>query len=304
MKISIVTTLYKSEGFVEEFYHRTKKVVETITSDYEFVFVNDGSPDKSVEKVLKLRENDSLVKLIDLSRNFGHHKAVMTGIQYADGELVFLLDSDLEEEPELLTLFYDVFNKEKADVVYGIQKARKGGITERVTGAVFYSLFNALADVPIERNILMARLMSRQYIDELKKFSERELFLGGVFALVGFKQVPVSVTKLGKESTTYSTRRKLALLVNAITSSTKNLLIYVFYLGLLISFSSFVFTLYYLISSIFYKDYQSGWPSLILSIWFLSGLIILSVGILGIYLSKIFEESKQRPLTIIKKVYG
>ncbi|EZH72936.1 glycosyl transferase [Aquimarina atlantica] len=303
MKLSVVTTLYKSERFVEEFYNRVIKVVLEFTNDYEIVFVNDGSPDRSCEKVLSIRQKDSKVKLIDLSRNFGHHKAVMTGLKYAKGDLVFLLDSDLEEEPELLRIFINEIQKHKADVIFGIQKARKGKFFERITGKIFYKIFNNLADVPIEENILMARLMTRKYIEALKGFSERELFLGGVFALVGFKQVAIEVTKLGKGTTTYSTRRKLALLVNAITSSTKNLLIYVFYLGLIISFLSFLFIMYYLISSLFYKDYLSGWPSLILSIWFLSGLIILSVGILGIYLSKVFEEVKQRPLTIIKKIY-
>ncbi|WP_438422362.1 glycosyltransferase family 2 protein [Aquimarina macrocephali] len=303
MKLSIVTTLYKSERFVKEFYERVQKVAQKLTEDYEIVFVNDGSPDHSNLEVLEIRNSDSKVKLIELSRNFGHHKAVMTGLRYATGDYVFLLDSDLEEEPELLTIFYKEMSEQNVDVVFGVQKTRKGGFVERITGKIFYKIFNNLADVPIEENILMARLMNKQYIEALKNFSERELFLGGVFALVGYTQLPVEVKKLGKGTSTYSTRRKLALLVNAITSSTKNLLIYVFYLGLIISFSSFVFTMYYLISNLFYKDYLGGWTSLILSIWFLSGLIILSVGILGIYLSKIFEETKQRPLTIIKKIY-
>ncbi|WP_109851720.1 glycosyltransferase family 2 protein [Aquimarina sp. AU58] len=303
MKLSIVTTLYKSERFVKEFYERVQKVAQKLTEDYEIVFVNDGSPDHSNLEVLEIRNFDSKVKLIELSRNFGHHKAVMTGLRYATGDYVFLLDSDLEEEPELLTIFYKEMSEQNVDVVFGVQKTRKGGFVERITGKIFYKIFNNLADVPIEENILMARLMSKPYIEALKDFSERELFLGGVFALVGYTQLPVEVKKLGKGTSTYSTRRKLALLVNAITSSTKNLLIYVFYLGLIISFSSFVFTMYYLISNLFYKDYLDGWTSLILSIWFLSGLIILSVGILGIYLSKIFEETKQRPLTIIKKIY-
>ncbi|WP_074408356.1 glycosyltransferase family 2 protein [Aquimarina megaterium] len=303
MKLSIVTTLYKSERFVKEFYDRTLKVVLEITDNYEIIFVNDGSPDNSNQEVLGIRNSDDKVKLIELSRNFGHHKAVMTGLRYATGDYMFLLDSDLEEEPELLTIFYKKMSEQNVDVVFGVQKTRKGGFVERITGKIFYKIFNNLADVPIEENILMARLMNKQYVEALKDFSERELFLGGVFALVGYTQLPVEVKKLGKGTSTYSTRRKLALLVNAITSSTKNLLIYVFYLGLIISFSSFVFTMYYLISNLFYKDYLDGWTSLILSIWFLSGLIILSVGILGIYLSKIFEETKQRPLTIIKKIY-
>ncbi|WP_299314523.1 glycosyltransferase family 2 protein [uncultured Aquimarina sp.] len=303
MKLSVVTTLYKSERFVKEFHERITNVVREIADDYEIIFVNDGSPDNSNQEVLDIRNSDPTVKLIELSRNFGHHKAVMTGLNYASGDYIYLLDIDLEEPPELFWDFYAFLLKNKADVVYGVQEKRKGKFFEKITGLFFYKMFNLMSEIPIEENILMARLMNKDYVDSLKKYSERELFLGGIFAMVGYKQISVPVNKGSRPDTTYTFKKKMSLLVNAITATSNRLLIYVFYLGLVVSLASFVGLLYFVIRVIFYKDYLEGWPSLIVSIWFLSGLIIISIGILGIYLSKIFNEVKQRPLTIISKIY-
>ncbi|WP_299219894.1 glycosyltransferase family 2 protein [uncultured Aquimarina sp.] len=303
MKLSVVTTLYKSERFVKEFYERITKVVQEITDDYELIFVNDGSPDSSNLEVLSVRESDKKVKLIELSRNFGHHKAVMTGLRYASGDYIYLLDIDLEEPPELLREFYANLIKRKVDVVYGVQEKRKGKYFEKMTGKFFYRMFNLMSEIPIEENILMARLMNREYLDALKKYKEKELFLGGVFAMVGYKQVSIPVAKGSRPDTTYTFKKKMSLLVNAITATSNRLLIYVFYLGLIVSITSFAYLVYFVIRAVFYKDYLEGWPSLIVSIWFLSGLIIISIGILGIYLSKIFNEVKQRPLTVISKIY-
>ncbi len=303
MKISVVTTLYKSERFVREFYKRVYNVILEFTDDYEIIFVNDGSPDSSDEEILSLRKENSKVKLIQLSRNFGHHKAVMTGLRYASGDYIYLLDIDLEEPPELLREFYTILMHNNADVVYGVQKKRKGKFFEKITGKFFYKVFNLMSEIPIKENILMARLMNKAYVNALKQYHEKELFLGGVFAMVGYHQVSIEVDKGSRPDTTYTFRKKMSLLVNAITATSNRLLIYVFYLGLIISFTSFVGLVYFIIRAIFYKDYLEGWPSLIVSIWFLSGLIIISVGILGIYLSKIFNEVKQRPLVVISKVY-
>ncbi|MBW1297148.1 glycosyltransferase family 2 protein [Aquimarina litoralis] len=303
MKLSVVTTLYRSERFVKEFYERVSVVVKEITDDYELIFVNDGSPDNSNLKVLQARELDDHVKLIELSRNFGHHKAVMTGLRYASGDLIYLLDIDLEEPPELLRVFHDNMVDKKVDVVYGVQEKRKGKYFEKITGKFFYTMFNLMSEIPIEENILMARLMNKEYVESLKKYNEKELFLGGVFAMVGYNQISIPVAKGSRPDTTYTFKKKMSLLVNAITATSNRLLIYVFYLGLIVSVASFAGLVYFTIRAIFYDDYLEGWPSLIVSIWFLSGLIIISIGILGIYLSKIFNEVKQRPLTVISKIY-
>lgn len=301
-KISIVTTVYKSEKFLEEFHRRSLGSLKAIgCSDYEFVFVIDGITDNSIPLLETLKTSDPHIRILQLSRNFGHHKAMMTGIHAATGDLVFAIDCDLEEKPELLELFHTELYKTEGDVVFGVQDTRKGKFFEKLSGAAFYWLYNRLADVPIEKNILMARLMTRAYVDQLKKYSERSLFLGGVFALVGFKQVSVKVVKGSRGSSNYSIKKRAMLMVDAITSSTHRLLVYVFYLGIFISSLSFLLSIVYLISALFITDYLGGWPSLILSVWLLSGIIVLCLGVVGMYISKMFEEIKQRPLTVIEK---
>src|ERR1700736_2509099 len=132
MRLSIVTTLYMSEPYLVEFHRRVRSTAEKITSDVEVIFVGDGPPDGSLDMALSLLSRDSDLRVIELSRNFGHHKAIMTGLAHATGDLVFLIDSDLEEDPELLTRFYERLAKGDCDVVFGVQEARRGGLVERV----------------------------------------------------------------------------------------------------------------------------------------------------------------------------
>ncbi|NNC84350.1 MAG: glycosyltransferase family 2 protein [Flavobacteriales bacterium] len=302
MKVSIVTSVYRSQGFLREFHSRTCEVLDRLAiEEAEFIYVIDGITDDSIALLQSLKADDPRIRIIELSRNFGHHKAIMTGIRKSSGDRVFIIDCDLEEPPELLATFYEHMDSENVDAVYGVQSARKGGWGERIFGSFFYWAFNKLADVPIEKNILMARLVSRPYVDALSEFQERSLFLGGVFALVGFDQRSVEVEKGSRGESNYSFRKRLSLMIDAITSSTHRLLVYVFYLGILMSSISFIISLYYLTSALFLKEYLGGWPSLILSIWFLSGVIILCLGVVGMYISKMFIEIKQRPLTVIKQ---
>ena len=142
MELSIVTTLYHSAPFLNEFYSRIKKEAEKITQNYEIIFVNDDSPDDSLDVALSLFEQDDKVRVIDLARNYAHLKTMMAGLSYTRGDLVFLIDCDLEETPELLGKFYDELKNTKADVVYGQQKTRKGRILEKVTGILFYKVIN------------------------------------------------------------------------------------------------------------------------------------------------------------------
>src|SRR5689334_15132160 len=143
MKLSVVTTLYKSAPYLQEFYERATRAATALTDDYELLFVNDGSPDDVCERAIALHRGDVHVRVLDLSRNFGHHKAMMTGLQHARGDLIFLLDVDLEEQPEWLAEFYATLKQTGADSVYGVQSRRKGGWFERVAGNVYYKSFNA-----------------------------------------------------------------------------------------------------------------------------------------------------------------
>jgi putative glycosyltransferase len=302
MDLSIVTTLYYSAPYLEEFCARIKAEAEKITHDYEIIFVNDGSPDNALDIAVVLYEKDNRVRVIDLSRNFGHHKAIMTGLAHARGSLVFLIDSDLEEEPELLGKFYNEINNSGTDVVYGVQRTRKGGFFERISGSIFYKVFNWLSIYPIPQNLITVRLMSHRYVVSLVQHEDREICLSGLWAITGFKQVPLVVDKHSKSDSTYNLSRKISNFVNAITSFSNKPLVYIFYLGCVIIFFSTIFAVYIIMRKLFY-GVLSGWASLIVSIWLFGGLILLCMGIIGIYLSKIFMETKRRPYTIIRRIY-
>lgn len=303
MDLSIVTTLFQSAPYVDEFYRRATAAAECLTSDFEIVFVNDGSPDGSLDLAIELVRKDPRVRVIDLSRNFGHHRAIMTGLSHSRGALIFLTDSDLEEAPELLKTFREELRRGRADVVYGVQVQRQGRVFERLSGRVFYWLFNVLSSYPIPPNLVMTRLMTRRYVEALLEHKEREVFLGGLLALTGFRQVAVSVSRVPKGTTTYTLARKIALFVNSITSFSSKPLVFVFYLGCFIIAVSGGEALYLVIRRLFFAKLLGGWPSLMVSLWFLGGLTIFCLGVIGIYLSKIFTEIKQRPYALIARIY-
>lgn len=303
MKLSIVTTLYCSAPYVNEFHARATQEAAKLTNDFEILFVNDGSPDNSLECAVARHLTDERVRVIDLARNFGHHKAMMTGLAYSRGDLIFLIDSDLEEQPELLVPFFEKMRAAQADVVYGVQIKRKGDIFERVTGGLFFWLFNLLSNEPIPKNLSTVRLMSRRYVNALLRHQEREINMAGLWAITGFKQIPEAIEKTSKGTTTYNLGRKLNVLVNAITSFSNKPLIFIFYLGTVISFLSLVGAIVLVIQRVFFNVLLDGWPSLIVSVWLLGGLTIFCIGIIGIYLSKIFIETKQRPYTIVRELY-
>lgn len=304
MDLSIVTTLYYSAPYLEEFYARVCAVARVVATDFEIILVNDGSPDGSLQTAIALQRKDQRVRVIDLSRNFGHHKAMMTGLTHTCGELVFLVDCDLEEDPELLETFYRKLKATGAEVVFGVQQNRKGGLFERVSGGIFFKLFNLLATDPIPANVITARLMTRKYVNALVQHRERETFMAGLLTLTGFDQVSVSVTKHFKASSTYNLRRKVSQLVNAITSFSSKPLVMIFYLGSAILLLSTTAALVLIIRKLLFGGLLLGWPSLIISIWMLGGLTIFCLGVIGIYLAKMFIEVKQRPYTIVREVYG
>ena len=303
MKLSIVTTLYNSEHFINEFYERITKEAKKFTDDYELIFVSDGSPDNALHKAVELHEKDIHVNVVNLSRNYGHHQAIMSGLEQAEGELVFLIDSDLEEEPEILKDFLEeLLSDDSVDVVYGVQKSRKGKWFERASGNVFWKIFNILSHIKISENPLTVRLMKKQYVDSLIQFKEKELFLAGVFKLVGFNQKSLEIVKLSSDMSNYSLIKKLQLLNNAIISFSAYPLLISFYVGLLISTFSFFYGIILIINKLMFNSITSGWTSMMVSIWFLSGVLLLSIGIIGMYLSKIYSEIKNRPV-ITKRVY-
>lgn len=304
MKLSIVATLYHSAAYIDEFCLRAGTAARQIAGDdYEIVLVNDGSPDNSLDVAVQRTQVDSHVVVVDLSRNFGHHKAMMTGLAATRGERVFLIDSDLEEEPEWLTSFAVQMEAEELDVVYGVQAERRGGFIEQITGALFYKLFRILTGIVQPSNIVTARLMTRRYVDALLLHEERELNIGGLWVITGFRQSQQVVRKHATSPTTYSLSRKFSHLVNAITSFSSLPLVFTFYSGLLISASALLYITYLSLRYLLGATPPSGYTSIVASIWLFSGLIVFFLGVQGIYIAKIFSEVKRRPYTIVRRVF-
>ncbi|MFA6956064.1 MAG: glycosyltransferase family 2 protein [Thermoanaerobaculia bacterium] len=303
MELSIVTSLYRSAPYLGEFYRRVSKAAEQLGRSFEIILVNDGSPDDVLEIALELRANDSRVCVVDLSRNFGHHKAMMTGLAYARGTRVFLLDADLEEEPELLLTFSETMDQTAADVVFGVQDQRKGRAFERLSGTLFYRFFNAVSAQQVVPNQLCARLMTRRYVDSLLAHRDREIFLMGLWAVTGYRQVALEVRKQHKGTSTYTLPRKVDLAVDAVTSFSNRPLVLLFYLGTLILIMSILGAVYLITRRLFFGHLLPGWASTMVTIGFMGGLNLFSVGLVGIYLSKVFSETKDRPYTVVREVY-
>ena len=301
-KISIVSTLYRSSGTIEEFIARSVSTArQLVGEDFEVVLVDDGSPDDSVSRAESLMEEVPQLVVVELTRNFGHHLALLAGLEQSSGELVFLIDSDLEEEPEWLTRFIETMQAQKADVVYGFQEKRKGGVFEKASGALYWKALRSLSGLDIPSNIVTCRLMTREYVDALLRFREVEVSIGGLFALAGFRQEPVKVAKASKGSSTYSLRLKVWHLINSVTSFSTRPLEIIFVVGLLVTMIGVVIVGYLIIAALAWSQSPVGWASVMASLWLIGGLVIASLGVMAIYLGKVFLESKHRPRTLVRR---
>lgn len=305
MKLSIVATLYLSAPYINEFHQRASETArQLVGDDYEIILVNDGSPDNSLDLAVQVTQSDTHVVVVDLSRNFGHHKAMMVGLEHSCGERVFLIDSDLEEDPEWLIRFSEQMATEKSDVVYGVQNERKGGWFERWSGSMFYLVFNWLSHIDHPRNIVTARLMTRRYVNALLSHRERELVISCIWVITGFKQCSQVVKKHMTSSSTYSLFKKISHFVNAITSFSEAPLKMIFFCGVLVFSAAILYASILIVNRFFMSQPVDGWTSIMVSIWVIGGMVISFLGIIGIYLAKIFTETKQRPYAIVRDVYG
>lgn len=304
MKISLVTPLYNSAPHIEELVRRAIGTIQEITSDYEIILVNDGSPDDSYKIAKQLAEKDNRITLIDLSRNFGQHPALMTGLGAATGDYVFICDSDLEEEPEWIGFFLQHMQKSDADVVFGVQTEKKGSLFYRAARRIFYSSLNVLSGIKFPPNITTARLMSRRYLDAMLQYKERELFAAGVWHMTGFKQVPYPVAKPARSATTYRLGSLINIFVNAVTAFSTRPLKAISLVGIVISILAVLLIAYLIYFKLFNESALPGWTSVIATTLLVGGIIIFFNGIMAIYLAKIFNEVKQRPLTTVREVIG
>jgi putative glycosyltransferase len=303
--LSVVTMLYHSEPYVREFHRRMVAAAEGVTSSFELIYVDDGSPDEAAGIAKELAATDARVTVVELSRNFGHHQAAVAGLQYARGVRIFIIDVDLEEQPEWLARFWQELERERADVVFGVNARRRAAGWRRYPGGAFWQLFNALSETKVPVNPCTVRLMVRRYVDALLSLPDRNLFLAGSYAWLGFKQVACLVEKTARPTrSSYSLRRMVELFLDAITSFTSYPLRLIFVAGLAISTTAVAAGVVLIIRKLANPAAISlGWPSIMVSVWFLGGTVIAFLGVIGLYLSKIFNETKGRPLYVVRDVH-
>lgn len=302
-QITIVTSLYKSAPYIEAFHSRHLDCIKSIGISYEFVFVNDGSPDNSAEITRGLITRHPNITLIQLSRNFGQHAAMFAGLARAQGEYVYAADCDLEEEPEnILTMFEMLRNDPDLDVVYGVTKRRTAGFMINVLSDFFYFFLNLLSEVTIPPNQTWQRIMTQQYVRELLKYQEIKALPAGLMALVGFNQAPLVVTRTFKGTTTYSFIKRTMLALSTFIAFSTKPLSWVCIAGLILACISFAFIITIITTKLLGYDFQTGWSSIVASIWCVGGLILFSIGIVGTYLARVFEQVKHRPQYVVKKI--
>ena len=305
MQLSIVTSTFNSAQTIEEFIKKIYASINVLNiTDYEIIIVDDGSSDNTLIKLKEIKKTKINIKILELSRNFGHHKALMTGIKKSIGNFTFLIDSDLEEDPENLILFYNKIINSENDLIYGIQKKRSSGFISNFFGSAFYKIFNCLSELKIPENVMTVTLFNSSVKEEIIKHNEVDLFLHGIIHTIGFTKYFFLINKKFKGKTHYSFSKKIELCIEAIISFSSAPLKLFFYLGFITSFCSLVFMFYLIgIKLIKINIILPGYTSLMLTIIFFGGLILSGIGILGSYLSKIYTEVKKRPQTIVKKIY-
>lgn len=300
--ISVVIPVYKAENCLNELYRRLKSALEIITPNFEIVLVEDCGGDNSWQIIEQLAAIDSRVRGIQFSRNFGQHYGITAGLDYCNGDWVVVMDCDLQDRPEEIQRLY-AKAQEGFDIVLALRGKRKDPIVKRITSWLFYRLFSYLADIKYDGDSGNFRIMSRKVVINFCQMREQLRFFGGLIQWMGFPTSSIEVAHAerfkGKSTYTFSTLWKLAS-ETIIAYSDKPLRLAI-RIGFFMAFLSFSYGMYILTRAFFYDAIIPGWNSLIISLYFIGGIIISILGIIGIYLGKTFDESKRRPLYIISK---
>jgi dolichol-phosphate mannosyltransferase len=300
--LSVIVPLYNEELVINEMYLRLTRVLESNNLHYEIIMVNDGSKDRTHEIAKDISSRDMRIKLISFSRNFGHQIAVTAGMDKASGQVVVIIDADLQDPPEIILEMIDKW-KEGFQVVYGVRKKRKGeSIFKLVTAAMFYRLLRKMTSVNIPVDTGDFRLMDRKVIDNMVKMRERSRFVRGMVSWVGFKQDKVEYIRESRFAgdTKYPFKKMLRFALDGIFSFSQIPLKLASAFGFLCSILSFVFFIYGFIVKIYFPEKAiPGWASIFVAILFVGGVQLVCVGILGEYVGRIYEELKGRPLYII-----
>ena len=297
--------MYYEEQVAEECYKRVSKVLKGLKDyDYEIIFVNDGSKDKTLPILEKIADKDKKVKIVSFSRNFGHQAAVTAGLKYVTGDAVVIMDADLQDPPELVP---DMLKKweEGYEVIYGKRKKRDGeSAFKLLTAKAFYATLNKLSDVEIPKDTGDFRLVDRKVVDVVNSLPEHNKFLRGLFSWVGFKQYPYEYERKERFAgkTKYPLKKMLKLAKDGIIGfSTKPLKI-VGGLGILSVVVSIIILIYAILSFAFsWNNLTAGWTSIMCTMTFLGGIILISLWMIGEYIARIYDETKQRPQYIVDK---
>ena len=304
-KISIIVPMYYEEEVVEECYNRLVNVMKNIINyEYEIVFINDGSKDKTLDKLEAIAYKDKNAKIISFSRNFGHQCAVIAGLKESTGDAIVIIDADLQDPPEVIPQMINLW-EQGYDVIYGKRKKREGeSIFKKLTAKMFYKTLNSLSDVDIPKDTGDFRLVDRKVVDTINELPEHNKFLRGLFSWVGFNQIPFEYERKERFAgkTKYPLKKMLKLASDGIIGfSTKPLKI-VLLMGIFSVFISIGLLIYALISFVFeLNKLAAGWTSLMCTITFLGGMILISLWMIGEYISRIYDETKRRPQYIIDK---
>jgi dolichol-phosphate mannosyltransferase len=303
-EISIVIPTYCEEGNIVELYEQLQLELSKIdVQSFEIIYVNDGSHDDSLRNIKELTTKDERVKFIHFSRNFGHQNALRAGLDFAKGDAVISMDADLQHPPELISTLIEHWRAGNK-VVYTKRKDTNDlSFFKKLTSKMFYKLVNYLSETKLEEGTADFRLLDRSVVEALKNFNENNLFYRGIIPGLGFKQYGLEYIPNERFSgnTKYTFSKMVRFALTGITSSSAKPLYFSIYLGAFLALCSFFYALYAIYVSIFTTEAVAGWTSTIASILFIGGIQLMMLGIVGIYLGKLFSESKKRPNYIIEE---
>jgi dolichol-phosphate mannosyltransferase len=298
--ISVVTPVYKAEGCLEELYRRLVAALSSITQDFEIIMVEDCGGDRSWEIIQALASKDARVKGLQFSRNFGQHYGITAGLDYCDGDWVVVMDCDLQDRPEEIPRLY-AKAREGYEVVIASRSHTSGPLLKRFSSWLFYKLFSWLADMEYDGRAGNYRMISRNVVAAIRKMREQLRFFGALLNWAGYPTAALEVQHDGRHDgqSTYTLAKLWQLASQTIIAYSDKPLRLAIRLGFYISVLAFCYGLFILIHALLYGSTIVGWASLIVSIYFIGGIIIAILGMLGIYLGKTYDETKKRPLYIV-----
>lgn len=306
-KITVLVPAYNEEDVLDKLHARLGQVLDNLENySFEILFVNDGSKDKTLDIIKALQKQDSRISYVDLSRNYGKEIAMIAGLDHAKGEAVVIIDADLQDPPELIREMI-LYWEEGYDDVYAKRRSRSGETwLKKYTADTFYKTLKKLAKVPIQENTGDFRLLDKRCVEALKQLRETQRYTKGMFSWIGYnkKEILFDRDPRAAGQTKWNYLKLMDLAIEGITSFTTIPLRFSSFLGGLISIFAFIYMIFIIIKTIAYGESVQGYPSLMVIILFLGGIQLLSLGIIGEYIGRIFNETKRRPLYFVDEYNG